>query len=816
VVNVDPLLERADAWIVGRPKAVILVFLVLTVALAGGLANTATEAGTDQFVEGNEAQEAFEEINENFGGSTFATDTGTTQLIQRGENVLSKPELLRMLEIQRDAQAREDLRVVGTTSAAGIVAQRLDPTATTVDAQIRTIEAATPTKIDDAIGRAAEIQGFSSTLSDDFNPTAASASATTGVITHEVPGGVSSSAGTGGTSPLTDVQQEIVRITDAAGGDVTVFGSGIISAELSGVVGDSLTIVVPAASLLIFGFLVYAYRDPIDLLLGIAALVMTVVWTFGFMGWAGIPFGQILIAVPVLLLAVGIDFGIHAVNRYREERVEGRGVAASMKTTTDQLLVAFFIVTGTTVLGFGANLVSDLPPIRDFGLVSAIGIVFTFLIFGVFLPSAKLWADQLRERYGLPEFSQRPIGAEDSVLSRALTGGVTVAKRAPKAFLVIALITSVLAAGYGTGLDTSFSQEDFLPPEEQPAYVEFLPEGVAPGEYTVTQTLNFLEDNFEAAQGSSVTVYVEGPLRQDNALEQLHDASADPPDAFISENRRAEVSSIVGVIQQQAARDPEFAALVERNDLNDNGVPDDNLGQVYDALLESPARGQALGFITEDYTATQLRFSVEADANDAEVTTAAETVADDVRLGGVATGQTVVFKAISDTLLNSALVSLVAALAATAVFLVFIYWVLEGRPSLGIVNLIPIVATVALLAGSMRALDIPLNALTATILSIAIGLGIDYSAHIVHRFAEEYEAGGDLFRALDDTIRGTGGALMGSMLTTSSGTAVLALAITPVLGQFGLVIALSVFLSFATAVLITPSAIVVWSEVTSA
>jgi predicted RND superfamily exporter protein len=116
----------------------------------------------------------------------------------------------------------------------------------------------------------------------------------------------------------------------------------------------------------------------------------------------------------------------------------------------------------------------------------------------------------------------------------------------------------------------------------------------------------------------------------------------------------------------------------------------------------------------------------------------------------------------------------------------------------------------------MRALDIPLNALTATILSIAIGLGIDYSAHIVHRFAEEYEAGGDLFRALDDTIRGTGGALMGSMLTTSSGTAVLALAITPVLGQFGLVIALSVFLSFATAVLITPSAIVVWSEVTSA
>jgi predicted RND superfamily exporter protein len=51
------------------------------------------------------------------------------------------------------------------------------------------------------------------------------------------------------------------------------------------------------------------------------------------------------------------------------------------------------------------------------------------------------------------------------------------------------------------------------------------------------------------------------------------------------------------------------------------------------------------------------------------------------------------------------------------------------------------------------------------------------------------------------------------MLTTSSGTAVLALAITPILGQFGLVIALSVFFSFLTAVIVTPSVMVVWHEV---
>ncbi len=50
------------------------------------------------------------------------------------------------------------------------------------------------------------------------------------------------------------------------------------------------------------------------------------------------------------------------------------------------------------------------------------------------------------------------------------------------------------------------------------------------------------------------------------------------------------------------------------------------------------------------------------------------------------------------------------------------------------------------------------------------------------------------------------------MLTTVAGTGVLVLAITPVLGQFGLVTALSIFYSYLTAVLLTPSVIVVWQR----
>jgi predicted RND superfamily exporter protein len=804
--------DWVDDRIVNSPGRVVLVFLLVSLVFTAGLGGVSTESGTQQFASDIPANNALEDINREFG-PTFSADTGSTQLIQRGQNVLVKEELLRMLRVQEQAEEQESLRVTGTSSAAAVIAQTIDPEATTLDAQIDTLEGATQGEVAAAVRANADNPRFTGVVSNDFNRRGASASATIGVVSHTLPTGLGGGgAGQGGSSPLTDIQLRIDRIADSVGGDITVFGSGIIADEFSGVITDSLLIVTPAAVIFIVFFLVIAYRDLVDLLLGTFALGMAVVWTFGFLGLAGIPFNQIMIAVPPLLLAVGIDFGIHAINRYREDRAEGLGIDEAMTETTDQLLVAFFIVTGTTVIGFLANLASDLPPIEDFGIVAAVGIVFTFLIFGIFLPAAKVWVDRNRERFPIPTFSQSPLGAEGSVLGRVLQVGVGIAGRAPVVLLLLALVVSGGAGAYATGVDTTFTQEDFLPPEEVPGYLQALPEPFAPGDYSVVATLNFLEDKFQTTQGGSVTVYVETPMQEDSVLEEIHRMGDSPPDSFVRDGRHAEETSIVTVIQSQAARDPEFRAVVDRNDRDGNGIPDRNLEQVYDALLETEARGQALEYLAEDRQSARVVYSVKADAEQDEITRDARQVADRFRGAAVATGGTVVFQAISDLIFESAVVSLALALAGTAIFLLAIYWVLEGRPTLGIANLVPIVVAVALVAGSMRVLDIAFNAFTATILALTIGLGIDYSVHVVHRFVDERHER-PLMEALRVTVRGTGGALFGSMLTTSFGIGVLTLAVLDVLGQFGTLTALSVVYSFLVSLLVLPSALVVWDRI---
>jgi predicted RND superfamily exporter protein len=803
--RIEAAMRRLNSVIVDHPRQVIAVFLVMTVVFTAGIGLITTETdATDSFTEGLEEQEALDAVNEEFE-DPFTADSEGTQLIHTGGNVLTKQALVRDLRVLERIESRDDLRLETANGPATAVAQAIDPSATTISEQLRVLESASNTEVRKAVRRLAEQPGFERSVATDFNPTSASASASITAVSH---GSADFSS-----DELTDVQTEIRTLAEDQPGDIRAFGTGITSAETGQVIGDSLTIVMPVVVVLLLLFLIVAYRDPIDLSLGLLSLLMTVLWTFGFLGYSGIPFNQQMISVPVLLLAVGVDFGIHIINRYREETVKGIEPIEAMRTANNQLIIAFIIVTVTTVFGFGANVISDLTPIRNLGIASAIGIVFTFLIFGVFLPAAKIEVDKFRERYGVPEFNSKPISSEDSALGQLLAFPARVSQHAPVVFVVVLLLSGGVVAAYGSSVDTSFETEDFLPPEEQPDYVTSLPEPFAPGEYTIAETLNLLEDRFATNQDQSVKLYVEGSFEEDHALEALAQPNENPPSALaVGDGGTAQPRSIITVIQSYAETNPEFGALVARNDRNGDGIPEHNLDRVYDELFASPVGDSAAQYLTPDRRSAQVTYAIESDASQAEAAADTRSFANDFRFEATATGQLVVFDAVTDVIFQSAIQGMLLAMGLTALFLVIAYTLLEGKPMLGIVNVFPILIAIAFLIGTMRFLGMSLNALTATILSISIGLGIAYSVHATHRFIDEFNNGLDAYGAMISTLTGTGGALLGSMLTTSLGTGALALAITPVLGDFGLLMALSVLYSFVFTVIALPPAVLLWER----
>jgi predicted RND superfamily exporter protein len=112
----------------------------------------------------------------------------------------------------------------------------------------------------------------------------------------------------------------------------------------------------------------------------------------------------------------------------------------------------------------------------------------------------------------------------------------------------------------------------------------------------------------------------------------------------------------------------------------------------------------------------------------------------------------------------------------------------------------------------MRYLGFSLNAFTATVLAMTIGLGIDYSVHLTHRYVDERRLQPTARAALSRTVYGTGGALLGSVLTTVSGIGVLVFSVFPAIGDFGLLTGLSIVYAFLASLLVLPAALVAWER----
>jgi len=560
-----------------------------------------------------------------------------------------------------------------------------------------------------------------------------------------------------------------------------------------------------------------AYRDVLDIVLSVFGIVLVLLWTFGALGWLGISFNPTLIAIPVLLIGLSIDFGIHVFMRYRESAVSGDGISTSMKAALGSVGVALAWVTVTTVIGFLSNLASPVPLIREIGLIAAIGIVGAFLVFGAFVPALKTLLDEWLSKRGVDR-QQTPIGAEGGWTSRVLSVGSTLARRVPLAVLVVVLLLTAGTTVVATDVSTSFESEDTLV-EDAPAWTNPLPEPFATSEYTAKENLEVVDDRF-IHPDSQVEFLVDGDVTDPEFLDRMAELERAAPTKDVVAtlaNGQARTTSPLGVIRQVAAEDDAFAATVAAADTTGDGIPDRNVEQVYNELFET-APGAAKRVIHRDdgeYQSVRLAVAVDRVASGEDVTTQTGELAailDGPDRRVIATGSPIVRQIVQDSLLESLLVTLAITLVVIGGLLALVYRIAYDSATLGLVTLVPVLLTVSWVFAMMSALGFALNLVTTIVASLAIGLGVDYSIHVSERFRDELAAGRPIDEAITVTITGTGAALLGSAATTALGFGVLAFALLPILQQFGTIMAVMIVYAFLAAVIVLPSLLVLWAR----
>jgi len=173
------------------------------------------------------------------------------------------------------------------------------------------------------------------------------------------------------------------------------------------------------------------------------------------------------------------------------------------------------------------------------------------------------------------------------------------------------------------------------------------------------------------------------------------------------------------------------------------------------------------------------------------------------------TGMPSVYARLDSSLINSQISSLLIAI----IMVLIIVGLLLRSVANGIYATIPIIATIIILFGFMGITGIPLDIATVLVASIALGIGIDYSIHIITHFNHSFNGNGrDVEKAIEETIMVSGKAIIINVVSVAAGFLVLLFSELVPLQNFGLLVALSMVGSGLGALTLLPVILILSSR----
>lgn len=529
-------------------------------------------------------------------------------------------------------------------------------------------------------------------------------------------------------------------------------------------------ILIPAMFLVIIVVIGVMYRSFRFVLLPLAVVALSVVWTYGFMGILGYKVNLISSILPVLLMGVAIADSMHLISDYLYETAQpGRSKQKAVEEAFHNILNPAFLTSLTTVLGLLSLLGADLVPIREFGLVAAVGVASAFVITVVLVPILMLWLpfpDHAAARSGRG-FSVAAI-LNDLGKWRPLRSGIV---------LLLVVLFAVPAIGLLAQLQVGTNSMDyFRRDDEVRTQAEWIDSGIGG-----STSLEFLVRGEEGALKRPALL--KRMLRFQNYLRDLPGITGVYSIADLSKSLNRGFNdgeaAFFTVPDSQLVVAQQLFLVEGSDDLNELVSDDYSLGRIT-ARVEL-GRSQELAAKMEDIE-RQIRAVFTEGAS---VTP---------------TGMVFLMHQMEGYLLESQIRSFL--LAFVIVFLAIFIMLRSVRLGLLAIipNLLPILMTLAL----MPLFDINLDVGTVMIGAIALGLVVDDTIHFLSRL--KLEMASDPTRAaISKAMQATGRPIIFTSIVLSLGFLVLVLASFNPIVHFGLLLFFLVLLALVFDLVVLPA-----------
>ena len=564
-----------------------------------------------------------------------------------------------------------------------------------------------------------------------------------------------------------DAAQAAVDIANAhefEGFEVLPTGPPILLKEINDTMRESMA-TMAALAISIMAVVLYLVFRARWRLLSLGVVLVGSVWAFGLMGFVGIPLTMVTISGLPILIGLGVDFAIQMHSRFEEESELTGSPTRGLETAFVRLGPAFVVAVLAATVGFMSLHISQVPMIRDFGSMLAVGTVI-LAIAGVAIPASVLfWRDRGRESARTERGRNR---LEVERLVRVLTSSAD-RRLLPVVAIGVAFVIIGLLADQRITIQTD--PEKFVPPDS-----------------AVLRDLNTVRDT--AGSSSQLGLMVEAEdVTDDEVLTWMSTFAARQEEQHPRELMRSE--SIASIVTRITGAPP-------------------TTGDV-EAILDLPtSTAIQRTFISEDRTRAHIIFAIGAISLQDRRVLIEQMERDMNAPPGVTvtpSGLAVIGTEAVDALSANRSLMIYAALGAVLVWLLLAYRNLVKM-------VLPVLPILIALGGSSVAiylLGFELNPLTAVSGPLIIATCTEFSVLLMSRYFEERQLGQLPRDAINTASIRIGRAIAASGLTTIGGFGVLAFSGFPLLETFGVITAMNVGIALLSTLIVLPP-LLVWAD----
>ncbi|NQE05482.1 hypothetical protein C5S32_06395 [ANME-1 cluster archaeon GoMg1] len=205
------------------------------------------------------------------------------------------------------------------------------------------------------------------------------------------------------------IQNDVDAITKPAGVEYKITGMAPLIIELLRLMREDMVFTTLVAAAIIFGLLALLERSFTKGFLVFLPLVFGITWTFGTMGFLGIPISISTVMIGAVIIGLGVEYGIFMVSRYYEERSHGSTTRDALRIAVTNIGASTFGSAATTTAAFFALTLSVMPMIQHLGQTLALGIIFCWVAAAVVNPCFIVFEERIEARK-LAEGLQKWVG----------------------------------------------------------------------------------------------------------------------------------------------------------------------------------------------------------------------------------------------------------------------------------------------------------------------------------------------------------------------------------------------------------------------